>query len=97
MALLTEAELSARVADLAARIGGEVIDGESVIGAGSFPGVGIPTPQIALQGEDHLHARLLAMEHPLLARRQGKDLLIDLRTVEPDDDDLIADMVARCR
>jgi hypothetical protein len=97
MATLSEVELAPRVEHLAVRIGGTVIAGESVIGAGSLPGVGIPTPQIALEGEDHLFGRLLSTDHPILSRRQGKDLLIDLRAVAPDDDDLVADMVVRCR
>jgi L-seryl-tRNA(Ser) seleniumtransferase len=97
MASLTDAELGPRVERLAARIGSTVVAGESVIGAGSFPGVGIPTPQVALEGEDHLFAPMLATDHPILTRRQGKDLLIDLRAVAPDDDELVAEMVARCR
>ncbi len=97
MATLSDGDLRPRVEQLAARIGGSVGDGASVVGAGSLPGVSIPTPLIALSGEDHLYGRLLGTEHPILTRRQGKDLLIDLRAVAPDEDDLIADMVARCR
>jgi len=97
MATLTDAELGPRVERLAARIGNRVIAGESVIGAGSLPGVGIPTPQVALEDEDHLFGPLLATDHPILTRRQGQDLLIDLRAVAPDDDELVAEMVARCR
>ncbi len=97
MASLTELEMTPRIQDLAGRIGGTVFAGESLIGAGSVPGVGIPTPQIALEGEDHLFGRLLSTEHPILSRRQGKDLLIDLRAVDPSDDEVIAGMVARCR
>jgi L-seryl-tRNA(Ser) seleniumtransferase len=97
MATLTDGSLRPRVEQLATRIGGSVVAGASVIGAGSLPGVSIITPQIALAGEDHLHGRLLDTEQPILTRRQGKDLLIDLRAVTPEDDDLIADMVTRCR
>lgn len=97
MAMLTESELTPRAEKLAQRIDGSVTTGESVVGAGSLPGVGIPTPLITLEGEDHLHTRLLGSEQPILTRRQGKDLLVDLRTVDPTDDDLIADMVDRCR
>jgi L-seryl-tRNA(Ser) seleniumtransferase len=97
MALLTEPELVARVEDLSSRIGGVARPGESVVGAGSVPGVGIPTPQIVLEGEDHLHGRLLAAPQPVLTRRIDKDLVIDLRAVADEDDDVIADMVADCR
>ncbi len=97
MATLSPAELQPRAMSLADRLGGSIGSGESVIGAGSVPGAGIPTPQLTLEGEDHLHGRLLATDHPILTRRLGKDLVIDLRTVAPEDDDLIAAMVARCR
>ncbi|MGH8947318.1 MAG: L-seryl-tRNA(Sec) selenium transferase [Acidimicrobiia bacterium] len=97
MAMLTEPELAGRVDDLSSRVGGVSRPGESVIGAGSVPGVGIPTPQIVLEGEDHLHGRLLAAPQPVLTRRIDKDLVLDLRAVADQDDDVIADMVAGCR
>jgi L-seryl-tRNA(Ser) seleniumtransferase len=97
MATLPADDLRRRANVLAGRLGGSVGDSESVIGAGSFPGVGIPTPQVTLEGEDHLYGRLLETERPILTRRLGKDLVVDLRAVAPEDDDLIADMVARCR
>jgi L-seryl-tRNA(Ser) seleniumtransferase len=97
MAMATEAELTPRTAALAQRLGGEIRPGMSVMGAGSLPGVGIPTPQIILEGEDHLHGRLLAADRPVLARRQEKDLVLDLRAVAEDDDDTLAEMVAACR
>ena len=97
MATLSESGLAARVNDLASRVGGVARPGESVIGAGSVPGVGIPTPQIVLEGEDHLHGRLLAAPQPVLTRRMDKDLVLDLRAVADEDDDVIADMVAGCR
>ena len=97
MAMLSEPELAGRVDDLATRVGGVARSGESVVGAGSLPGVGIPTPQIVLEGEDHLHSRLLAAAQPVLARRMDKDLIIDLRAVASGDDDVIADVVASCR
>ena len=67
------------------------------MGAGSLPGVGIPTPQIVLKDEDHLHGRLLGAKHPVLTRRMEKDLVLDLRAVAEEDDDLVGDMVAGCR
>ena len=97
MATLSESDLAARVEALATRVGGVSRPGESVVGAGSLPGVGIPTPQIVLEDEDHLHGRLLAAKQPVLTRRMDKDLVLDLRAVAEDDDDVIADMVAGCR
>lgn len=97
MMTLTETELAARVEDLASRVGGLARPGESVIGAGSLPGVGIPTPQMVLEDEDHLHGRLLGAPQPVLTRQRDKDLILDLRAVAVEDDDVIADMVAGCR
>jgi L-seryl-tRNA(Ser) seleniumtransferase len=97
MMTLTETVLAARVEDLASRVGGVTRPGESVMGAGSLPGVGIPTPQIVLEDEDHLHGRLLGAPQAVLTRRMDQDLLLDLRAVAEEDDDVIADMVAGCR
>ena len=42
-------------------------------------------------------AALLGANHPVLTRRMEKDLILDLRAVAEEDDDVIADMVAGCR
>jgi L-seryl-tRNA(Ser) seleniumtransferase len=97
MAMATEADLEPRVKALAAQLGGEVRPGTSVMGAGSLPGGRIPTPQIVLEGEDHLHSRLLSAALPVLARRREKDLVLDLRAVAEEDDDTIAETVTACR
>jgi L-seryl-tRNA(Ser) seleniumtransferase len=97
MATATEADLGPRVEAMAGRLGGDVRAGMSVMGAGSVPRVGIPTPQVVLEGEDHLHGRLLSAIRPVLARRHEKDLILDLRAVSDGDDDTIAEMVAACR
>jgi hypothetical protein len=57
----------------------------------------IPTPEVALPGEDHLFHCLLSGEPPVLARREGGALVLDLRTVDPSDDSVVADVVVRCR
>jgi L-seryl-tRNA(Ser) seleniumtransferase len=97
MAMATESDLEPRVEALAAQLGGDVRPGTSVMGAGSLPGAGIPTPQIVLEGEDHLHSRLLSTAQPVLARRHEKDLVLDLRAVAEEDDDAIAETVTACR
>jgi hypothetical protein len=97
MAMATEADLEPRVEALATQLGADVRPGRSVMGAGSVPGAGIPTPQIVLEGEDHLHSRLLSAAQPVLARRHEKDLVLDLRAVAEEDDDTIAETVTACR
>jgi len=69
------------------RVDGEVIRGESLPGAGSVPGASIPSPNLRLGGNaDRLWAQLLAAHPPILARRSEGALIIDLRTVDPEDD-----------
>ncbi|HEY7564796.1 MAG TPA: L-seryl-tRNA(Sec) selenium transferase [Acidimicrobiia bacterium] len=71
----------------------------SVIGAGSFPGVTISSPVIAISGRvDRIHHALLAGDPPVLARRDGGRLLIDLRAIPEGSDSLLAQaLAAACR
>lgn len=89
--------LGGRVSSLAAQLGGEVTDGHSTIGAGSTPGMTIPSPQLLLKGEDHLYEKLLRSETPVIGRRESGNLILDLRTVEAGYDELIATTVLQCR
>jgi L-seryl-tRNA(Ser) seleniumtransferase len=69
---------------------GEVVRGESIPGAGSVPGETIPSPNLRFDGSaDRLWDKLLNASPPILARRSEGSLLIDLRTVDPDDDGCI--------
>lgn len=97
MAHLAESDLMERLGTVREGIGGEVRDGISLIGAGSVPGVGIPTPQLVLGGADHLYLPLLKGKVPVAARRQHGDLLIDLRAIDEADDATLTEMVIRCR
>lgn len=89
--------LRARAARLVERIGrGEVLAGESTIGGGSLPEETLPTwlaaftlpqPNLAL-------ARLRQAEPPIIARLQDDRLLIDPRTVLPEQDgELLAGLI----
>jgi L-seryl-tRNA(Ser) seleniumtransferase len=73
-------------------IGGDLVDCQSVPGAGSVPGATIPSAGVALPG-DHTE-ELRSSEPPILARVSGGTTILDLRTVEADDDELIAKAVA---
>jgi L-seryl-tRNA(Ser) seleniumtransferase len=83
---------STRVADLRARAAalgvGEVIDTEALPGAGSLPGVTMPSVGVAVDG-DHL-AALRAAEPPVIARVAEGRTICDLRTVDPADDGVLA-------
>lgn len=86
-----------RTRTVAQSLGGVVKSGQSAIGAGSVPGVGLPTWLVVLEGGDNLFECLLASEIPILTRREGGDLLIDLRSVDVDDDQRLIDAVMQCR
>jgi L-seryl-tRNA(Ser) seleniumtransferase len=68
----------------------EVIAGESVIGGGSAPGATLPTRLLALTAQgmsaDELAARLRASDPPVIARVEEGRVLLDLRTVFPEQD-----------
>ena len=68
-----------------------VIDGVSVIGGGSAPESGIPTRLIAIRSSGHspnqLESQLRHADPPVIARVEGDQLLLDLRTVLPDEED----------
>jgi L-seryl-tRNA(Ser) seleniumtransferase len=89
MAAEPVAELRERAEKIVAAAGiGAVTDTESVPGAGSAPGVTIPSCGVVLEG-DHLVA-LRAQRTPIVARvREGRTFL-DLRSVDPGDDEIVA-------
>ncbi len=73
-----------------ARLKLELIDGESVVGGGAAPSAVLPTRLIALThadlSADELSARLRANTPPIIARVEEDRVLIDLRTVFPEQD-----------
>jgi L-seryl-tRNA(Ser) seleniumtransferase len=98
MASLTDADLRPRCEALACAAGGRVVAGVSLPGAGSAPGVGIPGPIVAVPAPRRAWQALLAADPPVVARYEDDRLLIDLRSVEPDDDAHVSEAVAAaCR
>jgi L-seryl-tRNA(Ser) seleniumtransferase len=71
----------------------ELIDGESVIGGGAAPTAALPTTLIALthkhDSADELCRRLRQAEPPVIARVEQNRVLLDLRTVFPEQDALV--------
>ena len=71
----------------------EVIDGESVIGGGAAPSAVLPTWLLAVTREglsaDEISARLRAGEPPIVARVDEGRVLLDLRTVFPEQDESV--------
>ncbi len=71
---------------------GEVVECGSVPGGGSIPGLEIPSIGVALRGD--VTAALRRAPVPVIARVSGHHTIIDLRTVSPADDGLLALAVA---
>jgi L-seryl-tRNA(Ser) seleniumtransferase len=73
----------------------ELLDGESVIGGGAAPSAVLPTRLIALTDSDvsadELSARLRASTPAVIARVEEGRVLIDLRTVFPEQDASLAE------
>ncbi len=93
-------EIRARAEALAQALRGmtaRVIEGESVIGGGSTPEQTLPTCLIAIESPrvTALEKRLRAGDPPVIARIEDGRLLVDLRTVFPEEEpDLIKALLA---
>jgi L-seryl-tRNA(Ser) seleniumtransferase len=76
----------------------ELLDGESVIGGGAAPSAILPTRLIALThldlSADELSARLRASSPSIIARVEEGRVLLDLRTVFPEQDANLATALA---
>jgi L-seryl-tRNA(Ser) seleniumtransferase len=81
-----------------ARLKLELLDGESVIGGGAAPSAVLPTRLIALThsalSADEMSARLRAHVPPIIARVEEERVLLDLRTVFPEQDANLASALA---
>jgi L-seryl-tRNA(Ser) seleniumtransferase len=77
----------------AGRLGIEVVTGGSLLGGGSAPEETLPTALLALRSP-HLSARVIEEKlrsgpRPIIARIEGKRVLLDLRTVPEEEDTLV--------
>jgi L-seryl-tRNA(Ser) seleniumtransferase len=80
-------EIRERAVKLAAGLPAEIIEGVSVIGGGSTPEQSLPTWLIALAGDAPvLERKLRAHDPPVIARIEDDRLLLDLRTVFPEEE-----------
>jgi L-seryl-tRNA(Ser) seleniumtransferase len=94
------AALRARATALAGSVpGASVAAGESVAGGGAVPGYGIPSALIRLPDErpDRLAARLRVGTPPVFSRVDEGSVLLDLRTVDPRDDERLARAIRYAR
>jgi L-seryl-tRNA(Ser) seleniumtransferase len=76
----------------------EIIDGESILGGGAAPSSSLPTRLLAVTCEglsaDELSQRLRASDPPIIARVEEGRVLLDLRTVFPEQDASVAAALA---
>lgn len=83
--------------DAAAKV--STSDGASTTGGGSLPGGAIPTVLLEISprrtSPDDLIAELLDGEPPIVARIDADRVIVDLRTVSPDDDVTVATSLQR--
>ncbi|HCK73946.1 MAG: L-seryl-tRNA(Sec) selenium transferase [Acidimicrobiales bacterium] len=73
---------------------GKTISTMSMTGGGSLPGEEIPSVGIELEGD--LSACLRQADIPVIARVREQTTIIDLRTVHPEDDELVANAINSC-
>jgi len=68
-------------------------EGQSLIGGGSAPGVHLPTMLVTLESSDlsasMIEVRLRSAKPPVIARTERDRVVIDLRTVAPDEEPMI--------
>ena len=80
-----------------ARVGVRVTALSSALGGGSMPGETIPSVGLVVEGRppDPLLARLRTGDPAIVAHVQGEAVLLDLRTVAPEDDERLAAALGR--
>ncbi|HTC45872.1 MAG TPA: L-seryl-tRNA(Sec) selenium transferase [Candidatus Aquilonibacter sp.] len=104
MMRLTKEEIGQRAEALVKQIAStklkvEIIDGESILGGGAAPSSVLQTRVLALACEglsaDELAKRLRASDPPIIVRVEDGQVLLDLRTVFPEQDASVIAALAR--
>ena len=90
-------EIAATAKRWAEQTGGRAVSGESTVGGGSLPGAALPTTLLAIEAPPHdFMARLRQADPPVIARTAGGRVLLDPRTVLPEQEaDLLAVLRSR--
>ena len=88
----------ARLARAASGLAVEIADGASAVGGGAAPAVEIPTALLRLRHAhrppDELARRLRAADPPVMARVADDALVVDLRTVAPEEEEALLSALA---
>jgi L-seryl-tRNA(Ser) seleniumtransferase len=87
MMVLTQKQIKGRAEAWCFELGhGSVVQGESTVGGGSLPGESLPTYLLSLQvkSPDKFLKKLRTQHPPIIARTENDRILLDPRTVLPD-------------
>jgi L-seryl-tRNA(Ser) seleniumtransferase len=76
------------IKERAQRLGGQLIEGDSEVGGGSFPGAKLRT-WLAGFPDEKLAERLRENDPPIIARLAGSRVLLDARTIFPEQVDTV--------
>jgi len=91
--------MSARLSASAPKLWIALVQGVSVLGGGSAPGAALPTILLAITchdlSADELATRLRGNDPAIIARVEDGRVLLDLRTVFPEQDAAVADALVR--
>ena len=86
-----------RLARVAAALGAEVVPAEAFVGGGAAPDAGVPGEALALPCDEPFARRLRTGATPVVGYLRDGRLILDLRTVDPADDDALIAAVAVAR
>ena len=78
-----------RLEEVAERLGAEIVSAEAFLGGGAAPERPVQGEALALRGDSALLERLRQGDPPVIAYIREKGLILDLRTVDPEDDELL--------
>ena len=95
-----ENEHAERLERCAAALGAEIVDAEAFVGGGSAPDESIPGRALAIEGRDGLLAELRSprgASAPVVGYLKDGRLILDLRTVDPADDESLLRAVSAAR
>jgi L-seryl-tRNA(Ser) seleniumtransferase len=88
--------LERRARRLATRLGGGLVATRSTVGGGSLPGETQPSFAVSLEGRpSRVAAALRAVAPAVIGRVVDERLVLDLRAIGPEDDELLAETVEK--
>ena len=99
---LTAEAIEDRARSLAERLANSgwrvsLLSGSSAVGGGSAPGVSLPTVLVAIEHDDRspddLESALRSLDPPVIARIESDRVVLDLRTVLVDQDELLGSLL----